>query len=443
MAFRCIIMGAAGRDFHDFQTFFRGNPAFRVVAFTATQIPFIDRRAFPRELAGPLYDADVPIFPEEDLPRLLRDLDVDFVFLAYSDLSHEEVMHRASLVQAAGAGFGLLGPRQTQLVSRRPVVSVTAVRTGAGKSPVTLAIAGHLRSCGVRTSILRHPMPYGDLRRQTVQRFAAESDLARAECTIEEREEYEPYLEAGLVVYAGVDYRAILAAAEEEADAVLWDGGNNDYPFLRPDLSIVVADALRPGHEVSYYPGETNLRAADVVVVSKVSAAEPAAVALVKRHAAELAPRAAVVEADLAVAVDDPGAIAGRRVLVVEDGPTLTHGGMPSGAGLVAARLHGAREVVDPRLFATGTVAEAYARYPHIGPVLPALGYSASQRRELEENIVRSHVDLVIDASPSRLDRFLALPVPVVRVQYRFEQRSGPPLLDLVVRAVASGRRPS
>jgi predicted GTPase len=442
MPFRCIILGAAGRDFHDFQAFFRDNPAFRVVAFTAAQIPFIDRRAFPRELAGPLYDDDVPIFPEEELPRLLRELEVDFAFLAYSDLSHEEVMHRASLVQAAGAGFALLGPKQTQLVSRRPVVAVTAVRTGSGKSPITFAIARHLRARGVRVAVVRHPMPYGDLRRQAVQRFATESDLDRAQCTIEEREEYEPYVEAGLVVFAGVDYRAILSAAEQEAEVVLWDGGNNDYPFLRPDLSVVVADALRPGHEIAYYPGETNLRSADVVVVSKVSGASPGAVAMVRRHAAELAPRAALVEGDLAVVVERPDAISGRRVLVIEDGPTVTHGGMPSGAGLVAARAHGAREVVDPRPYATGSIAEAYAKYPHIGPVLPALGYSAAQRRELEESIARSGVEAVVDASPSRLDRFLSLKVPVIRVRYHFEQRSGPPLLDLVAAAVTP-RRPS
>jgi len=440
MSFRCIVMGAAGRDFHDFQTFFRDRPEFRVVAFTAAQIPFIERRSFPRELAGPLYDADVPIFPEEELPRLLRELDVDFAFLAYSDLSHAEVMHRASLVQAAGAAFGLLGPKQTQLASCRPVVSVTAVRTGSGKSSVTIAVAEGLRARGVRVAVLRHPMPYGDLRRQAVQRFAAEADLNDAECTIEEREEYEPYVEAGLVVYAGVDYRAILAAAEGEAEVVLWDGGNNDYPFVRPDLSIVVADALRPGHEIAYYPGETNLRAADVVVVSKVSSAAPGAVATVRRHAAELAPRAEVIEGDLAVSVERGEAIAGRRALVVEDGPTLTHGGMASGAGLVAARRYGAREVVDARPFATGTIAEAFARYPHIGPVLPALGYSADQRRELAETIARSGAEVVIDASPSRLDRFLALPVPAVRVRYRFAQCSGPPLLDVVAAAIGRAR---
>ena len=432
MPLRCLIMGAAGRDFHDFQTFFRDRPEFRVVAFTAAQIPFIERRKFPRELAGPAYDADVPIFPEPELPRLVRELGVDFVFLAYSDLSHEEVMHRASLVQAAGAAFAVLGPKQTQLVSARPVVSVTAVRTGAGKSPIAHAIAAHLRSLGVRAAALRHPMPYGDLRLQAVQRFATGADLDRAECTIEEREEYEPYIEAGLAVYAGVDYRAILAAAEREADVLLWDGGNNDYAFIRPDLSIVVTDALRPGHEVAYYPGETNLRAADVVVVNKVTGAPAGAVATIRRHAAELAPRAPVVEADLVVTAERPEAIAGRRVLVVEDGPTLTHGGMSFGAGMVAAQACEPREIIDPRPFAVGSIAEAFARYPHVGPVLPALGYSAEQRRELAQTIARSGAEAVVDASPSRLERFLSIDVPVVRVRYRFEQRSGPPLLDLV-----------
>jgi len=440
---RCIVMGAAGRDFHDVQTFFRERPEFRVVAFTAAQIPFIERRSFPRELAGPAYEADIPIHLEAELPRLVREHEVDFVFLAYSDLAHEEVMHKASIAQAAGAGFALLGPRHTQLRSSRPVVSVTAVRTGAGKSPLTQAIARHLVGRGVRTAVLRHPMPYGDLRRQAVQRFATEADLTRAECTIEEREEYEPYVEAGLVVFAGVDYRAVLAAAEREAEAVLWDGGNNDYPFLRPDLSIVVADALRPGHEASYYPGETNLRMADVVVVNKVSGATPEALALVRRNVNELAPGATVVESDLSITVEDAERIRGRRVLVVEDGPTVTHGGMAHGAGLVAARRHGA-EVIDPRPFAVGTVAEAYRRYTHIGPVLPALGYSEAQRHELEETVRRSGADLVLDASPARLDRFLELRVPVVRVRYAFEQRSGPPLLGLVAAAVERrlGRTP-
>jgi predicted GTPase len=440
MPFRCIVMGAAGRDFHDFQTFFRAHPEMRVVAFTAAQIPFIDRRTFPRELAGPGYDADIPILPEEELPRLVREHAVDFVFLSYSDLAHEDVMHKASLVQSLGASFALLGPRHTELESQKPVIAVCAVRTGAGKSPLTQAVARHLAARGVRASVLRHPMPYGDLRKQAVQRFAAEADFERHACTIEEREEYEPYVEQGLVIFAGVDYRSILAEAEREADVILWDGGNNDGPFLRADLLLVVVDALRPGHEARYYPGETNLRRADVVVVSKVDGATPEALAEVRRNVAALAPHAAVVEAGLAVAVEPQGVLAGKRVLVVEDGPTVTHGGMPHGAGFVAATEAGARELVDPRPFAVGTVAEAYAKYPHIGPVLPALGYSEAQRKELVETIARSGAELVVDASPAHLSRFLDLPLPVARVRYRFAQRSGPPLLSLIDEAIARGK---
>src|SRR5574341_1471583 len=400
MAFRCIVMGAAGRDFHDFATFFRDRPEFEVVAFTAAQIPFIERRVFPRELAGPRYDRDIPILTEAELPRLVRELGVDFVFLAYSDLAHEEVMHKASIVQAAGAGFALLGPRQTQLSSLRPVVAVTAVRTGAGKSPVGRAIARHLSGRGVRVAVMRHPMPYGDLRRQAVQRFAGEEDLDREGCTIEEREEYAPHLAAGQVVFVGVDTRAVRAAAEREPDVILWDGGNNDYPFLRRDLSVVVVDALRPGHETSHYPGETNLRGADVAIVTKVSSASAGALEHVRRSVAALAPRAALLEADLELRVERPERIRGRRVLAVEDGPTLTHGGMAFGAATVAARLHGARELVDPRPFAVGSVAEAFARHPHIGPALPALGYSEAQRQELAETIARSGAEVVVDGSP-------------------------------------------
>jgi len=442
MELRCIVMGAAGRDFHDFLTFFRQRPELRVVAFTAAQIPFIDRRSFPCELAGPGYREDLPIFLEGELPRLVRELDVDFVFLAYSDLSHEEVMHKASLVQSTGAGFALLGPRQTQLQSRLPVVSVTAVRTGAGKSPLTQHIARHLAARRTRVAVLRHPMPYGNLKLQAVQRFASEEEMVRAECTIEEREEYEPYVEAGLAVFAGVDYARVLAAAEAEADVVLWDGGNNDYPFLRPDLSIVVADALRPGHEAAYYPGETNVRMADAVVIGKVSGAAPGAVETVRRNVASLAPRAALIEADLVVAIEPPGAIEGKRVLVVEDGPTVTHGGMAYGAGMVAARAGGAREVLDPRPFAVGTIAAAYRSYPHLGAVLPALGYSEAQRRELLLTIAKSGAEVLVDASPARLGRFLDLPIPTARVRYRFAQRTGPRIEDLVDAAVARGKRP-
>ncbi len=434
---RCIILGAAGRDFHDFQTFFRDRVEFQVVAFTAAQVPFIENRAFPKELTGPLYDADIPIYSEDELAALIGRLHIDLAFLAYSDLAHEDVMHKASLVQACGAGFALLGPRQTQLRSRLPVVSVTAVRTGAGKSPLAQALAREMVARGRRVAVLRHPMPYGDLRKQQVLRYANEADLDLGECTIEEREEYEPYLEEGIAVFAGIDYRAILVEAEKEADIIIWDGGNNDYPFVRPDLSIVVLDALRPGHEMHYFPGETNLRAADVLVLNKVSSATPEALALVRRHAAEFNPKAILVEADLVVGLESDIPLSRTRVIVVEDGPTLTHGGMPFGAGTVAARAAGA-DVIDPRRFAIGTIAEAYAKYPHIAAVLPALGYSDAQRVELEETIRRSGADTVIDASPARLDRALRLNIPVVRVRYRFEQRSGRSIFAIVEEAVGA-----
>ena len=441
MGFRCIVMGAAGRDFHDVQTFFRTHPDFRVVAITAAQIPFIDRRAFPRELAGASYAADIPIVPEAELPRLVREHDVDFVFLSYSDLSHEEVMHKASLVQSLGASFALLGPKHTRLESTKPVIAVVAVRTGAGNSPITQAIAKHLRAAGHAVGVLRHPMPYGDLRAQVVERFATEADFERFACTIEEREEYEPYVEAGLVIFAGLDYAAILREAEREADVILWDGGNNDGPFLRPDLTVVVADALRPGHEARYWPGEANLRAADVVVINKVGGARPESLAEVRANVSALAPRAQVIEADLEIAMSG-APIVGKRVLVVEDGPTVTHGGMPHGAGVVAARAAGAT-LVDPRPFAVGTLAAAYAKYTHLGPIVPALGYSAEQRAELAETIAKSGAEVLVDASPARLDRFLALSVPVARVRYAFRQRSGPPLFELVGAAIARARRTS
>ncbi|MEZ4339413.1 MAG: hypothetical protein R3B82_22550 [Sandaracinaceae bacterium] len=440
MTDKCIVMGAAGRDFHDFLTFLRERPQLRVICFTAEQIPFIDARTFPASLAGPHYPEGIPIEPESELPRLIREHDVDYVFLSYSDLAHEEVMHKASIVQAAGASFALLGPKHTQLVSRRPVVSVTAARTGSGKSPISQAIARRLADRGVRAAVLRHPMPYGDLARQAVQRFATPADLDVHECTIEEREEYEPYLEMGLVIWAGVDYRSILAAAEEEADLILWDGGNNDTSFVRADLSIVVLDALRPGHETRYYPGETNLRVADVLVLSKVAQATPEALAALHATAARANPDAVVVEADLEVHATPAEAIRGRRVLVVEDGPTITHGGMPSGAGLLAARAGGAAEILDPRPFAVGTIAEAYAKFDHIGPVLPALGYSDAQRHELEQTIARAKPDAVVDGSPARLDRLLDLEaVPIVQVGYRFAQRSGPDLFAAVDRLLESG----
>jgi predicted GTPase len=435
-ALRCIVMGAAGRDFHDFQTFFRDHPAFHVCCFTAEQIPFIAERSFPRELAGEGYDADIPIHSADELEALIARYDVDFVFLSFSDIAYEDVMHRASRVQAAGASFVLLGPKHTQLESRLPVIAVTAVRTGAGKSPVSRAIASHLGARGKRVAVVRHPMPYGDLRRQRVQHFTSVADLEAEACTIEEREEYQPYIERGLTVFAGVDYRAVLAAAERDSDAIVWDGGNNDLAFFQPRLSIVVADALRAGHELAYYPAETNLRRAHVVVVTKVDQASPEQIETVRRSAARLAPEAQLCEAALTIQVDDPGAIRGRRVLVVEDGPTTTHGGMAYGAGLLAARRHGAGAIIDPRPHALGTIAEAYRNYPHLACVLPALGYSAAQRRELEATIASAAPDLVVDASPAGLALSLDIAAPVVRVGYELAQRSGPDLMRLVETAL-------
>jgi predicted GTPase len=426
--FKCIIMGAAGRDFHDFRSFFLERPSFRVVAFTATQIPFITGRAFPRELAGPHYDADIPIHDESELAQLVAEHGVDFVFLAYSDLPHREVMHKASLVQAAGASFVLLGPGQTCLPSRRPVVAVTATRTGAGKSPLTQYLARTLEAEGVRAITVRHPMPYGDLGAQAVQRFASYEDFERHRCTIEEREEYEPYVRQGLVIYAGVDYRAILAAAEEEADVILWDGGNNDFPFFRADLSIVVSDALRAGHGLDYYPGETNFRAADILVVNKVAQATPDAVQAILQLKEQLNPGAVLIQSDLLVEADRPEALAGRRVLVIEDGPTVTHGGMAYGAGFVAALQHGAAALVDPRPHAVGSIAATFTANPHLERVLPAMGYSAQQREELLATIAASGAEVVVDASPADLARLLGVELPVVRVSYRWVQRSGPEL---------------
>ncbi len=436
--FNCIIMGAAGRDFHDFQTFFRDRPEFRVRAFTATQIPFIESRSFPRELAGPNYETDIPIHREAELPELIRKFDIDFVFLAYSDLAHADVMHKASLVQACGASFALLGPRHTQLRSSKPVIAVTAVRTGAGKSPISQMLGRHLTAAGHGVGILRHPMPYGDLLRETVERLATPDDLDRFQCTIEEREEYEPYIDLGLVIYAGVDYRQILAQAEAESDVILWDGGNNDFAFVQPGLSIVVVDALRPGHETAYYPGETNLRSADVVVINKVGRAQAEALAALRDCVRHVNPRAQVIEADLDIEVERSELITGRRVLVVEDGPTLTHGGMPYGAGKIAAEQYDAGELVDPRPCAVGSVADSFRAYPHMTDVLPALGYSARQRDELTQTIENSGADVVIDASPASLDRMLNLSMPVVRVRYKFRQIAGPPLERLVGQFVAT-----
>jgi predicted GTPase len=423
--FNCIIMGAAGRDFHDFRTFFVDHREFHVCAFTATQIPYIAERSFPHALAGEGYDEDIPIYDEEELTGLIAALDIDFVFFAYSDMPHSQVMHRASTVQAAGARFVLLGPKQTMLKSCRKVVSITATRTGAGKSPLTQWLALGLKKAGIRVATLRHPMPYGNLGKQAVQRFAEPADFDRNECTIEEREEYEPYVRQGLVIFAGVDYRAVLQAAEQEADIILWDGGNNDFSFVDPDLSIVVSDALRAGHGFDYYPGETNLRAADIVVINKVGNATEDDIERIIALKSELNPAAELVQADLEVTVEEPEQLPGKRVLIVEDGPTVTHGGMAYGAGWVAAQKYGVGEILDPRPFASGSIRETFAANPHLRQVLPAMGYSSEQRAELKATIEASAADVVINGSPADIAQLLELSLPVLQVRYSFVLRGG------------------
>ncbi len=429
---RVIIMGAAGRDFHNFNVAFRANPRYRVVAFTATQIPNIEGRVYPPELAGDLYPEGIPIYPESELPHLIRTLQVEQVIFAYSDVSHQYVMDRASQVLAAGADFRLMGPQATMLRSSKPVVAVAAVRTGCGKSQTTRRVAQLLQGWGHRVVVVRHPMPYGNLVEQAVQRFATFDDLDRYHCTIEEREEYEPHLVRGMVVYAGVDYERILRQAEAEADVILWDGGNNDLPFFRPDVHIVVADPHRPGHEMTYYPGEANARLADAFVINKVDTAEPEHVLTVRENLRHLQPEAVVIEAASPIFVDDPAAIRGRRVLVVEDGPTLTHGEMAYGAGFVAARRFGASEIVDPRPYAVGSIRETYAKYPTTGAVLPAMGYGEAQIRELEATINRAEADLVIVATPINLTRLIRVNKPVQRVRYELQEIGRPTLEDVL-----------
>jgi len=431
---RVIIMGAAGRDFHNFNVYFRDHPDYQVVAFTATQIPNIEGRRYPPELAGHLYPEGIPIYPEEELTELVRRYQVDQVVFAYSDVSHEYVMHKASQALVAGADFRLMGTGSTMLSSRKPVVAVCAVRTGSGKSQTTRHVCDVLRRMGHRVVVVRHPMPYGDLTAQVVQRFATYEDLDRYRCTIEEREEYEPHIERGVIVYAGVDYERILRQAEEEADIIVWDGGNNDLPFFRPDLHIVVADPHRPGHEVRYHPGEANLRAADVVVINKVDTADPDGIAQVRRNIQEVNPQAIVVEAASPIFVEDPEAIQGRRVLVIEDGPTLTHGEMAYGAGVTAARRFGAAELVDPRPYAVRSIAETFRKYPHIGPLLPAMGYGDEQIRDLEETINATPCDLVLAATPVDIRRLLKVRYPVDRVRYELQVIGRPTLEEILLR---------
>jgi predicted GTPase len=425
-------MGAAGRDFHNFNTVFRDNPAFEVIAFTATQIPNIEGRTYPAKLAGPDYPRGIPFHPEADLLKLIRGLKADQVVFAYSDVSHETVMHKASQVLAAGADFRLMGAAGTQIKSSKPVVSIGAARTGSGKSQTTRRVAGLLMARGYKVAAIRHPMPYGDLVKQAVQRFASYKDLAAHDCTIEEREEYEPHIASGIVVYAGVDYERILRRAEAEVDIILWDGGNNDLPFYKSDLHIVVVDPHRPGHEVAYHPGEANLLMADVVVVNKVDTASRDAVLSVRSNVRSRNPKAILIEAASPIFVDDPAAVQGKRVLVVEDGPTLTHGEMAYGAGWVAAQRFGAAEIIDPRPFAVGSIAQTYARYPTTGKVLPAMGYGDRQMRELEKTINRSDADLVLIGTPIDLGRLLKLNKPSQRIRYDL-QEIGQPTLDEVL----------
>jgi predicted GTPase len=429
---RTLIMGAAGRDFHNFNVYFRDNPEYEVVAFTATQIPNIEGRKYPAELAGKLYPAGIPIYPEIELVDLIKKLKVDLVIFAYSDVPHEYVMHKASTVLASGADFRLMGLKSTQVKSTKPVVSVCAVRTGSGKSQTTRRVSLILRDMGYKVAAIRHPMPYGDLVKQKVQRYASYADLDKHECTIEEREEYEPHLDNGVIVYAGVDYEAILRQAEQEVDIILWDGGNNDFSFYVPDLNIVVADPHRPGHEFMYHPGETNVRAADIFVINKVDTADPQAVIAVREKLNELNPKAVVIEAASPLFMDDPEAIRGKRVLVIEDGPTLTHGEMAYGAGYVAAKRFGAAEIVDPRPFAVGAIAATFKKYPKTGPILPAMGYGEEMTRDLEKTIDNADVDLVIIGTPIDLNRVLKIHKPNQRVRYELQEIGQPTLEDLL-----------
>lgn len=434
MVERAIIMGAAGRDFHNFNVYFRNNPRYEVVAFTATQIEGIDNRRYPARLCGDGYPDGIPILAEENLGDLIKRTRADLVVFSYSDIAHTEVMHKASLIQSLGADFMLIGAQYTMIESSKPLVAVCAVRTGCGKSQTTRKVCDILRNMGKRVVAIRHPMPYGDLTKQAVQRFANYEDFERQGCTIEEREEYEPLVDMGLIVYAGIDYEAILRQAEQEADIIVWDGGNNDTSFYKPDAYITVFDPLRPGHEREYYPGETNMLLADIAVVNKVDTAKAPNIEKVKANIAASNPKASVVESASPVTVDMPEAIRGKRVLVVEDGPTLTHGDMSFGAGTVAARLLGASKLVDPRDYAAGSIQNVYKKYPHMGPVLPAMGYSKEQMKDLEKTINATDCDLVLFATPAKMARIVKLKVPFVQAEYRYEDTGTPKLEDELIK---------
>lgn len=432
MRTKVIIMGAAGRDFHNFNVYFRDNANYEVVAFTATQIPNIEGRKYPASLAGRLYPNGIDIYPEKDLPALIEKHGVEQVVFAYSDIAHVDVMHKASIVNAAGADFRLMGGNQTAIKSKVPVIAVCAVRTGSGKSQTTRAVADVLRAKGRKVVAIRHPMPYGDLEKQAVQRFATYEDLDKHACTIEEREEYEPHIDKGIIVYAGVDYEKILRQAEQEADVVIWDGGNNDTPFYVADLHIVVADPHRAGHGKLYHPGETNMRMADVIIVNKVDTADPEKVELVKQVVAELNPRAKLLLADSPVTVEDPASIKGKRVIVIEDGPTVTHGEMAYGAGLIAAQKSGVKEIVDPRPFAVNSIKATFEKYKHLEKVLPAMGYGNHQVKDLQDTINSADCDAVVSGTPIDLNRVLKANKPIVRVRYSLKVRNGGSLEELL-----------
>ncbi len=429
---RVIILGAAGREFHNFNVYYRNNPKYEVIAFTATQIPGIAGRKYPKELAGKYYKDGIPIHPEEQLSELIKKFNIDEVVFAYSDVSHEEVMHKASIALSHGVNFVLLGPNHTMIKSRKPVVAICATRTGAGKSPTTRKVTKILREMGKKVIVIRHPMPYGNLKKQMVQRFKTYKDLDKFETTIEEREEYEGHITNGFVVYAGVDYEKILRKAEKEADIIVWDGGNNDFSFIKPDLLIVVADARRAGHEIRYHPGESNVRMADVIIINKVNSAKPEDVKIIEKNIAELNPKAKIVHANLTIEPEEPEMIKDKRILAIEDGPTLTHGEMSTGAAYIAAVKYGAKEIIDPRKFAVGSIVDVFKKFKQLTSVLPAMGYGKEQMKELEDTINKSDCDLVLIGTPIDLKRLLEINKPAMRVRYELEEVGKPDLEDVL-----------
>jgi len=438
---RVVIMGAAGRDFHNFNVYFRDNPEYEVVAFTATQIPNIEGRRYPPELAGSLYPEGIPIYSESELINIIKEKKVDEVVFAYSDVSHNYVMDKGCAVIAAGADFKFIGADKSMLKSIKPVISICAIRTGCGKSQTTRKVATILKGMGKKVTVIRHPMPYGDLNKQRVQRFATIEDLDKHDCTIEEREEYEPHINAGIVVYAGVDYQDILREAEKESDIILWDGGNNDLPFFRPDLEIVVVDPHRPGHELLYYPGEANLYRAHIIVINKIDSTTHENIEIVENNIKQKNPNAIIIHADSPIIVDGPEDIKGKRVLVVEDGPTLTHGEMKYGAGIVAARQYGAHEIIDPRPYAVGSIKKTFEKYPHIGTLLPAMGYSRTQMKELEKTINDTPCDLVVVATPIDLGRLLKINKPYKRVRYELQEKESQGLAYIIEQRLFKGEK--